>query len=89
MEEFARMIYQKWREQTDGKGNAVNDIDWGEYENATSKIYDFLNEKLATDLECAINKRVWKVEENAFIAGFGYACKCLSNGKIELGGGAA
>lgn len=25
-------------------------------------------------------------EESAFIAGFAYACKCLSNGKIEIGG---
>lgn len=29
-----------------------------------------------------------EIEENAFINGFAYACKCLSNGKIELNGGA-
>ena len=29
-----------------------------------------------------------EIMRNAFIAGFGYACKCLSNGKIEFGGAA-
>jgi len=47
----------------------------------------FLNSSIANELETAINKRVWQVEENDFIAGFAYACKCLSDGKIELKGG--
>ena len=46
-----------------------------------------MNEKVATDIECSVNKRVWEVQENAFKAGFSYACKCLSNGKIEIVGG--
>nr|WP_300850789.1 hypothetical protein [uncultured Acetatifactor sp.] len=87
MEEFARMIYNQWRNNSVPRTD--NDIDWGDYDEAIHKIYDFLNEKLASDLECAINKRVWQIEENAFIAGFGYACKCLSDGKIDLKGGAA
>lgn len=82
MEEFARMIYEQWRSKDD------NTIDWGDYEEVVRKIYDFLNEKIANDLECAINQRVWQVEENAFISGFAYACKCLSDGKIDLKGGA-
>ena len=36
------------------------------------------------NIERTINKRVWKVQENAFIAGFSYACKCLSNGKVNI-----
>ncbi len=88
MEEFARMIYQNWANATDEceDGNGAS-IDWGDYDETVRKIYDFLNEHLANELECAINKRVWKVQENSFIAGFFYACKCLSNGKIELRGG--
>lgn len=86
MEEFARMIYRQWRHSVDIGEDG--DIDWGDYGETVQKIYDFLNEKLASDLECAINKRVWDIEENAFITGFGYACKCLSDGKIELKGGA-
>lgn len=85
MNEFARMIYEQWRHDTEIGENG--DIDWGDYDETVNRIYDFLNEKIATDLEIAINKRVWRVEENAFIAGFGYACKCLSNGKIEFNGG--
>lgn len=84
MDEFAKMIYEQWRfKDVDENGND-NNIDWGEYNETVEKIYDFLNENIACDLECAINKKVWEVEQNAFIAGFGYACKCLSNGKIEF-----
>lgn len=80
MEEFAKMIYKQWL------GQGENPTDWGDYQETINRIYDFLNEKIADELETAINKRVWQVEENAFINGFAYACKCLSNGKIELGG---
>jgi hypothetical protein len=82
MEEFAKMIYEQWFNDSE------NNIDWGDYNETIEKIYDFLNEKIANDLECAINKRVWEVQKNAFIEGFGYACKCLSNGRVELKGGA-
>lgn len=83
MDEFAKMIYQQWNNSQDGE-----DFNWGdEYDETWKKLYDILNEKVATDIECSVNKRVWEVQENAFIAGFGYACKCLSNGKIEFGGG--
>ncbi|MDE6914928.1 MAG: hypothetical protein K2P35_14735 [Lachnospiraceae bacterium] len=78
MHEFAEMIYNQWRNKEE------ENMDWGDYYEIVSRIYDFLNEKIAQELECAINTRVWKVEENAFIAGFSYACKCLSDGKIEL-----
>lgn len=84
MHEFARMIYEQWRNV-----NESDAIDWGDYSETIEKIYDFLNKDIAFDLERAINKRVWQVEENAFIAGFGYACKCLSDGKIDLKGGVA
>lgn len=81
MEEFAKMIYEQWfKEEADSFG-------WGDYDKETAKIYEVLNEKIADEIECSINKKVWDIQENAFIAGFGYACKCLSNGKIEFGGG--
>lgn len=85
MNEFARIIYEQWRDAHDsGDG-----VDWGDYCETVEKIYDFLNKDIASDLERAINQRVWQVEENAFIAGFAYACKCLSDGKIDLKGGVA
>lgn len=82
MNEFAKMIYEQWI-----KSEAGEEFNWGtEYNEAWEKVYDILNEKLASEIECSINKRVWDVQENAFIAGFAYACKCISNGKIEFGG---
>ncbi len=87
MNEFARIIYEQCREGIEP--GADNDIDWGDYDKAVRRIYDFLNENIAHELECAINKKVWQVEENAFIAGFGYACKCLFDGRIDLKRGAA
>lgn len=83
MEEFAKMIYEQWCKTQEGE-----DFTWGdEYEETWKKLYNILNEKVATDIECSVNKRVWEVQEKSFIAGFSYACKCLSNGKIEIGGG--
>lgn len=80
MEEFAKMIYEQWRNSQEGEV-----FNWGdEYDNAWNKLYDILNESVATDIECSINKRVWDVQEKSFIAGFGYACKCLSNGKVTI-----
>ena len=82
MNEFAKMIYEQWCNSQDGE-----EFNWGEYDEVWNKLYEILNEKVATDIECSVNKKVWEVQEKAFMAGFGYACKCLSNGKIELGGG--
>ena len=80
MDEFAKMIYEQWEKTQEGEN-----FEWGDGYNETwQKLYDILNEKVATDIECSVNKKVWEVQEKAFMAGFGYACKCLSNGKIEL-----
>ena len=82
MDEFAKMIYEQWEKTQEGEN-----FEWGDGYNETwQKLYDILNDKVATEIECSVNKKVWEVQEKAFIAGFGYACKCLSNGKIELGG---
>ena len=80
MDEFAKMIYEQWEKTQEGEN-----FEWGDGYNETwQKLYDILNDKVATEIECSVNKKVWEVQEKAFIAGFGYACKCLSNGKIEL-----
>ena len=81
MNEFAKMIYEQCCNSQDGE-----EFNWGEYDEVWKKLYEILNEKVATDIECSVNKKVWEVQEKSFIAGFSYACKCLSNGKIELGG---
>ena len=78
MEEFAKMIYKKWFEEE------ARNLSWGDYDKAVAKIHEILKEELAEEIECSINKNVWDLQERAFIAGFSYACKCLSNGKIEF-----
>lgn len=82
MEEFAKMIYNQWTHSDEAKN-----FDWGrEYDEAWKRVYDILNQELAEEIECSINRRVHKIQEKSFITGFAYACKCLSSGKIELGG---
>ena len=49
--------------------NEDNTISWDDYNEVIGKLYEILNSK---------------VQENAFIAGFSYACKCLSNGKVNI-----
>lgn len=80
MDEFLKMIYKQWCRNEENE----NSINWGNFDEAVAKIEEILNEKIATDIECSINKEAWKIEENAFIAGFEYASKCLSIGKIEF-----
>lgn len=79
MDEFAKMIYNQWFDSEE-----ANTFNWGDYDKEMERLYNILNEKLADELERSINKKVWEVQEKAFIAGFSYACKCLSNGKIEF-----
>lgn len=79
MNEFAKMIYEQWL-----KSEEAEAFSWGDYGKEMAKLHDILNEKVADELECSINKKVWKIQENAFISGFSYACKCLSNGRIEF-----
>ena len=80
MNEFTKMIYEQWIKSQEGE-----EFTWGaEYDETWKKLYDILNEKVAGDIECSVNKRVWEVQEKSFIAGFSYACKCLSDGKIEF-----
>lgn len=80
MEEFAKMIYAQWVNTDDAEK-----LTWGqEYDDNWKRIYNILNPSLADDIERSVNKSVWDIQEKSFIAGFGYACKCLSAGKIDL-----
>lgn len=75
MDEIVKMIYEHWRYEDD------NNIDWGNYLEAVENIHNYLNGELANDIESKINSQVWTVEKNAFVAGFKYACECISNGQ--------
>lgn len=82
MNKSVRIFYDQWQNSL-----KEGEFDWGDYDKATHKIYKHLDYKTADKIERAINRKVWKIEEKAFIAGFKYAFKCLSTGKIKLKGG--
>lgn len=82
MEEFAKMVYEQWSE-----ANSNRDLFFKKGTEFTNKMEEILSVNLLNDLYDAFCDSCREVEENAFIEGFAYACKCLSNGKIEFGGG--
>ena len=47
---------------------------------------NFLKPEIVNEIYDLLCDNGETIMRDAFIAGFGYACKCLSNGKIELGG---
>ena len=64
MQEFAKMIYEQWCKTQDGE-----EFTWGdEYDETWKKLYDILNETVATDIECSVNKRVCEVQEKACVS---------------------
>ena len=82
MQEFAKMIYEQWR-----KENQERDIYFKKGEEFNEQLEDILSVKVLNDIYDLYCDSCMEIEQNAFISGFAYACKCLSNGKIELGGG--
>lgn len=84
MEEFAKMIYGQWCKENDNR-----DL----FKKHGEELVQALEELLSTSLNMKLYDMFCdgcvEIEESAFVAGFGYACKCLSNGKIELGGALA
>ena len=58
MNEFAKMIYEQWLHSQDGE-----EFNWGEYDEVWKKFYDILNEQVATDIECSVNKKYGKFKK--------------------------
>lgn len=81
MEEFAKMIYEQWSAENDSR-----DVYFDEGVKLTDRLKEILSVPLFDDIYDTFCSGCAEVEKKAFIAGFGYACKCLSSGKIELGG---
>lgn len=82
MEYFAKMIYEQWI-----KENGDRDVFFKKGEELVEKLEDILSVNLNNEIYEIYCDGCLEIEENAFIEGFAYACKCLSNGKIELKGG--
>ena len=82
MEEFANLIFENWRK--------MNNYDIDYFSDKGREILNEAEKILNVDV---VNKFYYLLAANgedvmrkAFISGFEYACKCLSNGKIELKG---
>lgn len=82
MEEFAKMIYEQWC-----KGNEDRDVYLKKGEELVDELNEILSVKLSNKIYETFCDSSLEIEERSFIAGFSYACKCLSNGKVEIGGG--
>ena len=80
MDEFAKMIYEQWNKDHDNR-----DLFFKKGTEFTDKMEEILSVNLLNDLYSTFCDSCQEVEENAFIEGFAYACKCLSRGKIEFG----
>lgn len=82
MEHFAKMIYEQWCKENDDR-----DLFFQKGQEMVEELESILSLELNNKIYDTYCDGCIEIERNAFIAGFGYACKCLSNGKIELGGG--
>lgn len=82
MEYFAKMIYEQWQ-----KENEDRDVFFKKGEELRDELEKILSYDLNSKIYDTFCESCFEIEENAFIEGFAYACKCLSNGRIELKGG--
>ena len=81
MECFAKMIYEQWC-----KENEERDLFYKKGSEVVEELEKILSYELNSKIYDAFCDGCLEIEQNAFISGFAYACKCLSNGKIEFGG---
>lgn len=82
MEYFAKMIYEQWQ-----KENEERDLYFKKGEELVDELQQILSFDLSEKIYQTFCESCSEIEELAFIEGFAYACKCLSNGRIELKGG--
>lgn len=80
MDEFLSMIYRTYTENNGCSKSYLGD--------QTVKLMDELDAILSDELVRKIDDLFIdasaEIEKNAFMDGFAYACKCLSNGKIDF-----
>lgn len=81
MNEFAKMIYEQWSRQEE---NEERNLFFKNGEILLDELEKILSVDLQNKIYNTFCESCLEIEQNAFIAGFSYACKCLSNGKIEF-----
>lgn len=81
MNEFAKMIYKNW---TDNDEYMERSLYFKKGLELVNRLEAILSFDLNNELYELFTGGCFEIEESAFIAGFEYACKCLSDGKIEF-----
>lgn len=82
MEAFAKIIYEQWQ-----KANMERDLFFKKGEELVEELQKILSFELSEKIYSTFCDSCFEIEENAFIEGFAYACRCLSDGKVVLKGG--
>lgn len=79
MEEFANLIFENWQR--------MNNYDVDYFSGKGRELLDEAEKYLSTDIVDLFYNLLAEngldIMKEAFISGFGYACKCLSFGRVE------
>lgn len=87
MEELLKIAYRNFlnnEEVETSKSAQIMNEHWKGIEDALGRLEDILSEKLFVEIYNLIADGAADVQEAAFIAGFAYCAKFLTNGKTDL-----
>ena len=87
MEELIKLAYINFSSETNEKSKnerSLIDKRWERFDSELDKLKEILSEKLYENICEKMVDHVCKIEESAFIAGFAYCAKFLTNGKTDL-----
>lgn len=87
MEELLKIAYREFLNEKDAKNSEsvrIINEQWKNIDKALDIIRDTLSDKLYDELYDLITTSSSDVQEAAFIAGFAYCAKFLTNGKVEF-----
>lgn len=87
MEELLKIAYKNFMDTedvTNSKSVRIINEQWNKTEEAMKKFKDILSEKLFTEINDIVYYGSADLQEAAFIAGFSYCAKFLTNGKTDL-----
>lgn len=87
MEELLKIAYQNFMNTEKADSSEVVRImnkHWESAETAINQLENILNTDLFYDINEAIRNGIADVQEAAFIAGFSYCAKFMTNGKVDF-----
>lgn len=87
MEELLKIAYKNFMDTedvTNSKSVRIINEQWEKTEESMEKFKDILSEKLFAEINDIVYYGSADLQEAAFIAGFSYCAKFLTNGKTDL-----